>query len=93
MSRWSTGPGTTAAYREAAAILHELAHDAAGGKWIATGGGGYQWAQVVPRAWTIHFAEMAEADLPDALPEAWIDKVRQESGLEIPTTLDDLAPP
>ena len=28
---------------------------------LATGGGGYQWATVVPRAWTIYFAEMAGA--------------------------------
>ncbi len=50
---------TTRAYRETAAELHALAHDAAGGRWVATGGGGYQWARVVPRAWTIAFAEMA----------------------------------
>ena len=52
---------------EAAAILHELAHEAAGGRWVATGGGGYQWARVVPRAWTIAFAEMAEVELADEL--------------------------
>ena len=28
-----------------AAVLHELAHSAAGGRWVATGGGGYRWAQ------------------------------------------------
>ena len=33
-------------------VLHDLAHRAAGGRWLATGGGGYQWARVVPRAWT-----------------------------------------
>ena len=44
---------TTAAYREAARDLHALAHDVAGGRWVATGGGGYQWARVVPRAWTL----------------------------------------
>ena len=38
--------------------------------------GGYQWARVVPRAWTMYFAEMADAadDLPDALPESWIER-------------------
>ena len=41
--------------------LHGLAHEAAGGRWVATGGGGYQWASVVPRAWTTYFAEMADA--------------------------------
>ena len=42
-------------------MLHELAHEAAAGRWVATGGGGYQWATVVPRAWTLYFAEMAGA--------------------------------
>jgi len=77
---------TTFAYREAAKMLHELAHEAAGGRWIATGGGGYQWARVVPRAWTIYFAEMAEVDLPDRLPEPWVRRVEQESGSPVPTT-------
>ena len=56
---------TTAAYRRTAVALHDLAHRAAGGKWVATGGGGYQWARVVPRAWTIYFAEMAGISVPD----------------------------
>ena len=31
----------------------------AGGRWVATGGGGYELAQVVPRAWTHLLAEAA----------------------------------
>jgi acetoin utilization protein AcuC len=82
---------TTHAYREAAKILHELAHEAADGRWIATGGGGYQWARVVPRAWTIYFAEMAEAKLPDDLPAAWLGNVRDLAGADVPSTLTDPA--
>jgi acetoin utilization protein AcuC len=80
---------TTEAYRATAAIFHELAHDAAGGRWMATGGGGYQWARVVPRAWTLYFAEMADATLPDALPEAWIERAERMWGGEVPGTLSD----
>ncbi|HEX8769134.1 MAG TPA: acetoin utilization protein AcuC, partial [Acidimicrobiales bacterium] len=50
---------STVAFREAAATLHDLAHRVTGGRWVATGGGGYQWATVVPRAWTLYFGEMA----------------------------------
>lgn len=32
--------------------LHELAHELTDGRWIAAGGGGYDWLDVVPRAWT-----------------------------------------
>jgi acetoin utilization protein AcuC len=80
---------TTWAYREAAATLHELAHDAAGGRWVATGGGGYQWARVVPRAWTLYFAEMCEAELPDHLPESWIEDVEFELRAPVPTTFSE----
>jgi acetoin utilization protein AcuC len=83
---------TTRAYREAAKSLHELAHDAAGGRWVATGGGGYQWARVVPRAWTIAFAEMAEAELPAHLPEAWIERVEFTLRAPVPATFDEAAP-
>jgi len=78
---------STNAYRETAVVLHELAHEAAGGRWVATGGGGYQWARVVPRAWTIYFAEMAGAMIADEVPESWIEAAERESGYEVPTRL------
>jgi len=80
---------TTRAYRETAAILHGLAHSAAGGRWLATGGGGYQWATVVPRAWTIYFAEMANVEVAADLPGAWVGQARAESGEDVPSTLWD----
>ena len=83
---------TTRAYRETARLLHELAHEAAGGRWIATGGGGYQWARVVPRAWTIYFAEMAGVQVPDELPESWIEAAEREAGHPVPTRLSETAP-
>jgi acetoin utilization protein AcuC len=82
---------TTEAYRQAAAVLHELAHDVASGRWVATGGGGYQWATVVPRAWTIYFAEMAGATPPDELPEAWIERAEFELRAEVPVRLSEPA--
>jgi acetoin utilization protein AcuC len=84
---------STNAYRETAAVLHELAHEAAGGRWVATGGGGYQWARVVPRAWTIYFAEMAETTLPDDVPEGWIERAEFQLRGEVPATLSEPATP
>jgi acetoin utilization protein AcuC len=83
---------TTGAYRETARMLHELAHGAAGGRWVATGGGGYQWARVVPRAWTLYFAEMADTTLPDDLPPAFIGSVESETGSVIPKTFTEEGP-
>ncbi len=82
---------TTRAYREAARDLHRLAHEEAGGRWVATGGGGYQWASVVPRAWTIAFAEMAGVDIADELPRDWVDLATAKAGSPIPETLSEEA--
>jgi acetoin utilization protein AcuC len=80
---------TTGAYRETANMLHELAHEAADGRWVATGGGGYQWARVVPRAWTLYFAEMSDTQLPDALPQSWIEDTEFQVRSALPTTFVD----
>ena len=37
--------------------LHRMAHAHTQGRWIATGGGGYEWVDVVPLAWTHLLAE------------------------------------
>jgi acetoin utilization protein AcuC len=77
--------------RTAYAALHDLAHRYAGGRWLATGGGGYQLAQVVPRAWTHLLAEAAGSPLDPATPtpDSWQEYVRQRYGLAAPTTMTD----
>jgi acetoin utilization protein AcuC len=47
------------AQRTAHAAIHELAHQVAGGRWLLTGGGGYELLQVVPRTWAHLLAEAA----------------------------------
>lgn len=78
---------STGAYFDTARRLHDLAHSTAGGKWLATGGGGYQWAKVVPRAWTIYFAEMAEITLPDELPAGFVREAERQAGEPVPGRL------
>jgi acetoin utilization protein AcuC len=74
-------------------VLHALAHDAAWGRWVATGGGGYRWAHVVPRAWSLYFAEMvgAAGDLADALPSGWVEHASGRAGEPVPTTFSEAA--
>lgn len=67
------------------ARLHRLAHEAADGRWIATGGGGYQLVTVVPRAWTLAFAEMAGRGLPVEIPMSWRETAGQRTGQSAPT--------
>lgn len=54
-------------------LLHDLAHEVAGGRWLACGGGGYALATVVPRAWTHLLAIAAHAPVPvqTPLPRDW----------------------
>jgi acetoin utilization protein AcuC len=80
---------TTSAYRAVATECHQLAHEVAGGRWIATGGGGYQWARVVPRAWTIAFAEMVGTEPSDSLPEPWIEEAEGLLRGPVPTKLSE----
>jgi len=82
---------TTGAYRATARELHDLAHGVAGGRWVATGGGGYQWARVVPRAWTLAFAEMCATEIPDELPWPWIEAAELLLHGEVPATLSEPA--
>jgi acetoin utilization protein AcuC len=71
--------------------LHELAHEVAGGRWVATGGGGYALVDVVPRAWTHLLATAAGAPLDPATetPEAWRTHVREALGRAAPLRMTD----
>ena len=51
---------TTRIWPRVGAVFHELAHELCEGRWLALGGGGYAIYEVVPRAWTLLFAEMVE---------------------------------
>jgi len=64
---------STAIWPRLAATFHALAHEVCGGRWLATGGGGYDHYSVVPRAWTMLFAGMIGADLPPDLPAAFLE--------------------
>ncbi|MEA2497836.1 MAG: acetoin utilization protein AcuC [Actinomycetota bacterium] len=64
---------TMRAYPTMARILHDVIREHAGDRWVATGGGGYQAETVVPKVWTIHFAEMC--GMQAAIPESWLEDV------------------
>ncbi|MDP3967315.1 MAG: acetoin utilization protein AcuC [Nocardioides sp.] len=77
--------------RAAYLALHDLAHEVCGGKWVATGGGGYAIVDVVPRAWTHLLAIVAgrPLDPKTATPEGWRDHVRTLLGRTAPFRLTD----
>jgi acetoin utilization protein AcuC len=77
--------------RAAYLALHELAHEVAGGRWVATGGGGYALVEVVPRAWSHLLAILGghPLDPQTDTPEAWRTYVRDVLGRTAPHRLTD----
>jgi acetoin utilization protein AcuC len=77
--------------RQAAVLMHELAHELCDGRWIATGGGGYALVQVVPRTWTHLLAVAAGAPVaPEtATPAPWRELARSLVGETAPPTMTD----
>lgn len=65
---------TTTAMSEAARIVDAVAHRYASGRWVATGGGGYDAYRVVPRMWSLVWLAGAHREVPDAVPEAWRER-------------------
>ncbi len=74
------------AQRAAGAAIHELAHQVAGGRWLLTGGGGYDLLQVVPRTWAHLLAEAAGCPIdPGArIPAAWREHASRRTGVQAP---------
>jgi acetoin utilization protein AcuC len=71
--------------------LHELAHEAAGGRWVAVGGGGYELVDVVPRAWAHLVAEAAHhpVDPTTPVPDSWRKYVMERFGRQSPQRMTD----
>ncbi|WP_454050793.1 acetoin utilization protein AcuC [Cellulomonas sp. Marseille-Q8402] len=79
------------AERLASSWLHDLAHEVAGGRWLALGGGGYAVVDVVPRAWT-HLLAIAvhhPLDPGTRMPEEWLAQVVELYGRAGPGTMSD----
>jgi acetoin utilization protein AcuC len=79
------------AQRAAHALVHQLAHECAAGRWLLTGGGGYQLVQVVPRSWTHLLAEASghPIDPSSPTPDAWRRYVGQATAERAPELMTD----
>ncbi len=77
--------------RAAHAAIHRLAHETAGGRWLLTGGGGYELVQAVPRTWTHLLAEASgrPVDPATATPDEWRAYTRQRTGRDAPERMTE----
>ena len=70
---------TTNAYRAATTLLDSIAHEYCEGRWLATGGGGYDAYRVVPRSWSLVWLAQAHRDVPAQIADEWRDTWRDEA--------------
>ena len=70
---------TTETYEAVGVMLDGLSRELCGGRWVATGGGGYE-ITAVPRVWTTLFATMVGSELEDALPVEWLKECKHLAG-------------
>ncbi|WP_261130757.1 acetoin utilization protein AcuC [Bacillus sp. Marseille-Q3570] len=81
---------TMKSYRKIPELVNRAADRYTEGRWIAVGGGGYDIWRVVPRAWSLIWAEMNGLDLHGSLPESWLKRWQEKSPIELPTLWDDV---
>lgn len=81
--------------RRVAESVHAWAHEFAGGRWVAAGGGGYAVVDVVPRAWTHLMAVATGRPLAPGteVPEGWREYVLERLSAVAPFHLTDGAQP
>jgi acetoin utilization protein AcuC len=77
--------------REAATAIAGLAARYCGNRWIATGGGGYNVMDVVPRSWSHLIAIAAGRPVPlgSRVPEDWRSYVQDKFGAAAPALMGD----
>jgi acetoin utilization protein AcuC len=77
--------------RASYAAIHKLAHRFADGRWIATGGGGYSWVYVVPRAWAHLVGEVVGRPVDPELevPQGWREAAHARCGQPAPLRMTD----
>ena len=86
---------TTTAMGAAARIVDAVAHEHAGGRWLATGGGGYDIYRVVPRAWALvwlacaHRTPAPGSPTPAAWRDRWAEAAVRFGTPGLPELLDD----
>ncbi|TJY69867.1 acetoin utilization protein AcuC [Arthrobacter sp. CAU 1506] len=79
------------AQRQMMLDMADLAREVAGDRWIATGGGGYDVFNVVPRSWTHMLAIVSGRPIPlhSEVPQSWHEYVEVRYGQQAPLYMGD----
>lgn len=76
-------------FRRAFRLVREAAGSFAGGRLVATGGGGYASWDAVPRVWAALWAELSGRALPAELPAEWRARWAAQAEADLPLAWDD----
>ncbi len=78
-----------AAQRQMQEFVHRMSHELCAGRWVATGGGGYEVVQVVPLVWSHLIAVASHQSLPleTPIPAKWAQYVRRSLGQIPPSSM------
>src|SRR5699024_12108739 len=72
-------------------LAHKLAHKFGHGKWIALGGGGYDFWRAVPRSWAQIWNIMKDGKPQQgSLPSSWLQKWQKKSSVYLSIYCNDL---
>lgn len=81
---------TTQGYAAAYRLVVQIAEEVCGGRIIATGGGGYATLHAVPRVWAELYAALEGIELPQTIPDAWLEQWQPQSSEILPLEMPDL---
>lgn len=74
------------------ALVSSLADAHAGGRIVATGGGGYATWTAVPRVWGALYAALEGKTLPADVPRGWLEQWQSHTHEPLPDTMIDPEP-
>lgn len=80
---------TTQGYAAVYRLVVQMANQYAGGRMVATGGGGYATYTAVPRVWAELYAALSDITLPETVPAAWLEAWQPQSDSVLPPTMRD----
>jgi len=80
-------------FPQLAVRLHRLAHECCDGRWLILGGGGYDPADVTPRAWAAFIGTVLGHETDNVkLPESWLRASRRAGGNPPALLVEDSGP-
>ncbi len=69
--------------------VSELADEYCEGRLVATGGGGYDPYRTVPRVWSLLWGAVSRQEVPEDVPQAWLDQWQERSSNPLTKTFHD----